>query len=305
LVVGGDLIRSTVQEEAVMAIVDLVLHPDSRDIGGFSVRRALPAQARRMIGPFVFFDHLGPAEFAPGRGIDVRPHPHINLATVTYLFAGEILHRDSLGYVQLIQPGEVNWMTAGSGIVHSERSSPESRARSELMHGIQTWIALPADEEERDPCFVHHARESLPAIEETGRSLRIIAGRAFGVESPVEVFSAMFYVDAQLAKGSDLALSDEHAERGIYVTDGRIAIAGDSHAAGTMLALRPGGTATITAETEARLVLFGGEPLGERFLWWNFVSSRRERIEQAKADWRGGRFSPVPGESEFIPLPPD
>jgi len=288
-----------------MAIVDLVLQPHSRDLGGFSVRRALPAEDRRMIGPFVFFDHFGPAEFAPGHGIDVRPHPHINLATVTYLFEGEILHRDSLGYVQLIQPGEVNWMTAGSGIVHSERSSTESRARSERMHGLQTWVALPRSEEERDPCFVHHSRGSLPELEEKGRVLRIIAGRAFGLESPVRVFSDMFYVDARLAVGSDLVLTDEHAERGIYVADGRIGIDGDSHGAGTMLALRRGGTATITAESDARVALFGGEPLGERLLWWNFVSSRRERIEQAKSDWRDGRFAAVPGESEFIPLPPD
>lgn len=283
--------------------VDLVLQPHSRDIGGFSVHRALPSSQRRMIGPFIFFDHMGPAEFAPGKGIDVRPHPHINLATVTYLFAGEILHRDSLGYVQPIRPGEVNWMTAGSGIVHSERSSPESRAGTEILHGIQSWVALPASEEERAPCFVHHSRESLPSLDEGGRRLRLIVGRAFGMKSPVEAFSEMFYVDAQLAAGTDLEVPIEYAERGVYIAEGRISLAGHAHDSGTLLALARDKAVTLTAEANARVMLFGGAPIGERFIWWNFVSSRRERIEAAKADWREGRFAPVPGETEFIPLP--
>lgn len=287
------------------SLVELVLQPGSRDIGGFSVRRALPARERLMIGPFIFFDHLGPAEFAPGSGIDVRPHPHINLATVTYLFAGEILHRDSLGFVQPIRPGEVNWMTAGRGIVHSERSSPASRARAETLHGIQTWVALPAGEEEREPCFVHHSREALPEQRQAGRRLRLIAGRAFGMQSPVEVFSDMFYVDAELAAGEELHLGTEHAERGIYVVAGWIEIGGQHYGAATMLALAGGEPAVLRAAADTRVMLFGGEPLGERHLWWNFVSSRRERIEAAKDDWRNGRFAAVPGESEFIPLPED
>jgi len=282
-----------------------VLEPRRHDLGGFTVRRALPSPERKMVGPFVFFDHMGPAEFAPGSGIDVRPHPHINLATVTYLFEGEILHRDSLGFVQPIRPGEVNWMTAGRGIVHSERSSPESRASRQALHGIQTWLALPEAEEEREPCFVHHSRESLPERRGAGHRLRLIAGRAFGMRSPVEVFSEMFYVDAAIDAGSELAIDADYAERGIYVAEGRISIGGAAYETGAMLLLPADVPAAVRAEATSRVMLFGGEPLGERFVWWNFVSSRRERIEAAKEDWRAGRFGTVPGESEFIPLPGD
>jgi redox-sensitive bicupin YhaK (pirin superfamily) len=283
--------------------VEMKLTPPVRDLGGFTVRRALPASERRMVGPFIFFDHMGPVEFAPGNGIDVRPHPHVNLATVTYLFAGEILHRDSLGFVQPIRPGAVNWMTAGSGIVHSERSSPEGRAAGGLLHGIQSWVALPGDQEEREPCFVHHPSESLPAIDRPGASMRLIAGRAYGGTSPVEVFSEMFYLDAALDAAAELDLPEEYSERAAYVVEGEVAVGDESHGAGSLLIFASGSAATVRASQRCRVMLFGGEPLGERFIWWNFVSSRRERIEQAKGDWRDGAFAAVPGETEFIPLP--
>jgi redox-sensitive bicupin YhaK (pirin superfamily) len=283
--------------------VEMKITPPVRDLGGFSVRRALPASERRMVGPFIFFDHMGPVEFAPGNGIDVRPHPHINLATVTYLFEGELLHRDSLGFVQAIRPGEVNWMTAGRGIVHSERSSPEGRAKRELLHGIQSWVALPADQEEREPCFVHHARESLPAIDLPGASMRLIAGCAYGRTSPVEVFSEMFYLDAVLADAAELELPDQYSERAVYVVEGEVAVGDESHGAGSLLVVAAGKAASLRASQPSRVMLFGGEPVGERFIWWNFVSSRRDRIEQAKGEWRDGAFAAVPGETEHIPLP--
>ncbi len=285
--------------------IELIIEPRLRDLGGFSVRRALPDVRRHMIGPFIFFDQMGPAEFAPGKGIDVRPHPHINLATVTYLFEGEILHRDSLGYVQPIRPGAVNWMTAGRGIVHSERSSPESRRAAQKLHGIQSWVALPAEAEEREPCFVHHPADSLPVLDQPGLRMRVIAGSAFGATSPVEVFSPMFYVDAHLAAGSELEVPVVYSERGLYVVDGSITAGGDPLAAGQLAVLRSGDSATLRAAVDAHVMLFGGEPLGKRFIWWNFVSSRRERIEEAKDAWRSGKFAAVPGEDEFIPLPED
>lgn len=285
--------------------IELTIEPRRRDLGGFNVRRALPDARRKMIGPFIFFDHMGPAEFAPGKGLDVRPHPHINLATVTYLFEGEILHRDSLGFVQPIRPGAVNWMTAGRGIVHSERSSPESRQQAQRLHGIQSWVALPATEEEREPCFVHHPSDTLPSIDDGGIQLRVIAGRAFGHSSPVEVFSEMFYVDARLRAGAELALPDDYAERGLYVVEGSVQIGDDRVASGTLVALAAGGAVSLRAGSDSRVMLFGGEPLGERFIWWNFVSSRVDRIEEAKAAWRDGGFAKVPGDDEFIPLPED
>jgi redox-sensitive bicupin YhaK (pirin superfamily) len=283
---------------------ETVIVPRSRDIGGFEVRRALPSAQRRMVGPFVFFDHMGPAIFAAGSGLDVRPHPHIGLATITYLFDGEILHRDSLGSVQPIRPGDVNWMTAGRGIAHSERTAPELRAAGTTLAGIQSWIALPKRDEEAEPDFIHHPRADLPVTHGEGVTLRLIAGAGFGLRSPVAVFSDMFYADAALAAGARLTLPAEYEERAIYVAMGRIEIAGQSFDSGQLLVFRPGDAIDLRAGVAARVLLLGGEPMdGPRHIWWNFVSSSKDRIEQAKADWKAGRFGPVPGESEFIPLP--
>lgn len=286
------------------ASIERVIDPRPRDIGGFEVRRVLPAGRRQMVGPFIFFDHMGPKEFAPGAGIDVRPHPHICLATVTYLFAGELVHRDSLGFVQPIRPGDVNWMTAGRGIVHSERTDPALRRRGAHLHGIQSWVALPKSVEEAEPAFFHHPAPTLPAIERPGVRMRVIAGTAFGARSPVETFSETLYLDAALSTGSQLELPDEHPERAIYVADGRIAVGGAEFGSGRMIVLNEGGSADIQALAESRLLLVGGAPLdGPRYIWWNFVASSLERIERAKADWAAQRFAGVPGETEFIPLP--
>ena len=282
----------------------LVIEPRARDIGGFDVRRVLPSARRRLVGPFVFLDEMGPAAFAPGRGIDVRPHPHIGLATITYLFEGEILHRDSLGFVQTIEPGAVNLMTAGRGIVHSERAGEEDRARESRLHGIQSWIALPASQEECAPAFEHHPADSLPVIERDGVHLRLIAGSAYGETSPVPMRSATFYLEANLEPGADLALPEGYDERAVYVVTGAITLHGERFDAGRMLVLEDGHNETVTAEGPAKLMLLGGAPLdGKRHIWWNFVSSRPARIEQAKADWQAGRFAKVPGDEEFIPLP--
>ena len=292
-----------VREEEISP-VETVIVPRARDLGGFEVRRALPSSSKQMIGPFIFFDQMGPSEFLLGEGIDVRPHPHIGLATVTYLFRGEIMHRDSLGTALPIRPGAVNWMTAGHGIAHSERSSPGERARGARLFGIQSWVALPARVEETAPAFAHHEQASLPFIEGEGKQIRLIAGTLFGKRSPVPTFSEMFYADALLDPGAQLPLDPGHEERGIYVAEGRIRVAGDAFDAGQLLVLRPGDAITVTAEKTSRLMLLGGEPMdGPRHIWWNFVSSRQERIEQAKADWKAGRFDAVPGEIEFIPLP--
>jgi redox-sensitive bicupin YhaK (pirin superfamily) len=286
--------------------VETVIMPRTRDLGdGFEVRRALPSAQRRTVGPFVFFDQMGPVAFLAGKGLDVRPHPHIGLATVTYLFEGEILHRDSLGTVQPIRPGAVNWMTAGRGIVHSERTPPELRAREGArLFGVQTWVALPEAFEEAAPAFAHHRADQLPVLEEPGKRLRLIVGTFYGARSPVVVFSEMFYADAELKNGARLDVPAEHAERAIYVVAGRIEIAGTPIDAGRLIVLGPSADIAIAARGPARLLLFGGAPLdGPRHLWWNFVSSSQERIEQAKEDWKAGRFTPVPGETEFIPLP--
>jgi redox-sensitive bicupin YhaK (pirin superfamily) len=274
------------------------------DIGGFEVRRALPSVKRRMVGPFVFLDQMGPAEFLIGHGLDVRPHPHIGLATVTYLFEGEILHRDSLGTVQPIRPGAVNWMTAGSGISHSERTAPELRAQGFNLFGIQSWVALPSNAEEVAPAFVHHPADGLPLIRGEGKTVRVIAGSLYGEASPVETLTATFYADAALEAGARIPLPADHEERAVYVVQGKIDIAGDSFEPGQLLVFRPGDEITITALTSARLMLLGGEPMdGPRHIWWNFVSSSKERIEQAKADWKAQRFDAIPDETEFIPLP--
>jgi redox-sensitive bicupin YhaK (pirin superfamily) len=290
--------------EAAANTVQVTIEPRRRDLGGFSVRRVLPAIERRMVGPFIFFDALGPVVFGAGEGIDVRPHPHIGLATVTYLFEGDIVHRDSLGSVQEIVAGDVNWMTAGRGIVHSERSDPAKRRAGMRHSGIQSWVALPEREEETEPDFHHHAAAALPLVEGEGKRVRLIAGTLFGARAPVRVFSDMFYADAQLATGARLALPPEHEERALFTVEGTVDIAGRSHAQGQLLVLAPGAEIVIAAREPARLMLLGGEPMdGPRHIWWNFVSSSSERIEAAKADWRAGRFPTVPGDPEFTPLP--
>jgi redox-sensitive bicupin YhaK (pirin superfamily) len=286
--------------------VELVLLPRTHDVGGFEVRRALPARERQMIGPFIFFDQMGPGEFLAGQGLDVRPHPHIGLATVTYLFEGEILHRDSLGSAQPIRPGDVNWMTAGRGIAHSERTDPALRVHGNRLFGIQSWVALPKAQEETGPAFVHHPSATLPIAEEGGMRLRLIAGTGWGLAAPVAVSSPLFYADAALAPGAALPLPAEHEERGAYVLQGAVEVAGTRFEAGRMLLFRAGDRLALRAGPEgARLLLLGGAAMdGPRFLFWNFVASSRERIEQAKADWKAGRFGKIPGDDqEFIPLP--
>ncbi len=285
--------------------IETLIVPRAVDLGEMVVRRALPSAKRQMVGPFIFFDQMGPAEFLTDQGIDVRPHPHINLATVTYLFEGEILHRDSLGTEKTIQAGAVNWMRAGRGIVHSERTSTERKRHGQRLFGIQTWMALPEDQEEADPAFVHHGADVLPVIEAGGVRARLIAGRGFGAASPLETPSETLYADVALTAGARMPIDPTYEERAIYTISGTIDVAGDRFEPGQLLVLRPGDTLTVTAETPARLMLFGGAPMeGPRYLWWNFVSSRPERIEQAKEEWARGRFDTVPGdEAEFIPLP--
>jgi redox-sensitive bicupin YhaK (pirin superfamily) len=284
---------------------DVVIVPRSRDLGGgFTVKRVLPAIERRMVGPFVFFDQMGPTVLREGTGLDVRPHPHIGLATVTYLFEGEILHRDSLGTVQRIRPGDVNWMTAGRGIAHSERSPDDLRPAGPRLHGIQLWVGLPKAHEEAEPAFAHHGAAALPVIEGEGKRVRLILGALYGARSPVAVFSDMFYADAALETGAELELPAEHEERAIFVAKGRAEIDGTAYEAGQLLVFAPGQPVRARALTDSHLLLLGGEPMdGPRYLWWNFVSSSKDRIEQAKRDWKEGRFVAVPGETEFIPLP--
>jgi redox-sensitive bicupin YhaK (pirin superfamily) len=285
--------------------VEMVIVPRGRDLGdGFEVRRVLPFAKRRMVGPFIFFDSFGPTLFDVGRGLDVRPHPHIGLATLTYLFEGEILHRDSLGTIQSVLPGDVNWMTAGRGIAHSERTPPAQRRQGARLHGIQSWVALPQRDEETAPGFSHHPGASLPVIEGERAELRLIAGTLFGARAPVRTFSDMFYADLRLAAGARLALAPEHEERAAFLVEGGVDIAGASYAPGQLLVFRPDAEIVIAAPEAARLMLLGGEPMdGPRHIWWNFVASSPARIEAAKADWKAGRFAPVTGESEFIPLP--
>ncbi len=290
-----------------IAGVDSVILPPVRDLGdGFSVRRALPSAHRRMVGPFIFFDQMGEATFDGGEGLDVRPHPHIGLATVTYLLEGEILHRDSVGSIQPIRPGEVNWMTAGSGIVHSERTSDENRAKGGKLFGLQTWVALPKAAEEVDPAFAHHKAHEIPKIEDAGTRLTLIAGSSDGLVSPVKTFSDMVYADIVLQHGARYQLRAEHVERAIYVISGAVEVVGQTggFATGELVVFKPGAEIILRADGPTRLMLLGGEPLPEqRHIFWNFVSSSPDRIEQAKQDWKAQRFAPVPQESEFIPLP--
>jgi redox-sensitive bicupin YhaK (pirin superfamily) len=285
--------------------IDVVIVPPTHDLGdGFHVRRALPSRERRMVGPFVFFDQMGPTVLRAGSGLDVRPHPHIGLATVTYLFDGEIIHRDSLGTTQAIRPGEVNWMIAGRGIVHSERTAADKRAAGSSLSGIQTWIALPKAEEERAPSFRHHAASELPLIEGEGKSLRLIAGSLYGARAPIATLSDMFYADVTLAADARLPVATDHEQRALYIIRGRVDVDGSAFDANQLVVLRPQQAVTARALAPSQLLLLGGAPMdGPRHVWWNFVSSSSERIEQAKADWREGRLGSVPGDPEFIPLP--
>jgi hypothetical protein len=282
--------------------IELTIEPRVRSLGEFDVRRILPAAKRRMVGPFVFFDHMGPAVFPPGTGIAVRPHPHIGLATITYLFDGEIMHRDSLGYAQLIQAGAVNLMTAGRGIVHSERASDDLAVTSRL-HGIQSWLALPTEQEEMVPSFIHYDAAALPQAVIGGATVRVIMGTAYGRTSPVLTHSPTLYFEAVLPAGAELAMPTTVSERAVYVVAGRISIADRAYGEGTLAVAQTGADVRLRAVDESRIMVLGGEPLGPRHIWWNFVSSSQERIEIAKRDWTEGRMGKVPGDDEFIPLP--
>lgn len=281
-----------------------VINPHVKDLGGFTVKRLLPSHPHKMIGPFIFFDHMGPASFIPGEGIDVRPHPHIGLATVTYLFEGAIMHRDSLGTVQPIHPGDVNWMTAGRGIAHSERSPEDLRKSGSVLHGIQTWVALPKEHENVEPSFTHHPAASLPVVELPGVTMRVIAGSAFGKTSSAAVFSDMFYVAADMEPRANLVLPPEHEERAIYLVDGEVMVDGAPLDERHMAVLPFGRDITIEATTKARIMLLGGKAMdGDRFIWWNFVASSKDAIEHAKQRWRAQDFGAIPDETEWIPLP--
>ncbi|MEJ2602997.1 MAG: pirin family protein [Gammaproteobacteria bacterium] len=282
--------------------VALTITPRARDLGGFSVRRVLPSAERRMIGPFIFFDEMGPAVFPPGEGIDVRPHPHIGIATITYLFEGEIMHRDSLGCVQPIRPGAVNLMTAGRGIVHSERAGSD-RPVEAALHGIQSWIALPDGLEEIEPAFDHIPADGLPELRVGDVTVRLILGEAYGHRSPVPTYSKTLYFEALLPPGARLSLPDDVTDRAVYVVSGNIRLDGEEYGTGVMAVFRSGAPVEIEAAADTRLMIVGGEPVGERTIWWNFVSGSTERIEQAKRDWQSGRFPGIEGDDEFIPLP--
>ena len=291
--------------------IETLIVPRSRDLGGFEVRRALPAPKRQMVGPFIFFDQAGPAELLTGQGVDVRPHPHSGLGTVTYLFRGEFHHRDSTGANQIIRPGELNWMIAGRGVTHSERTTTAARSGPSSLFGIQTWLALPESHEEMQPAFEHHGRDALPVIGDEGVSVRLILGSAYGEHAPASMLSEAFYADVQLDAGHRLPLPDDHEDRGIYIVEGSISIAGQEYRAPQMMIFRPGDRITVAAgDRGARLMILGGATLpGPRYIWWNFVASSRERIEEAKADWRAenwgiGRFDLPPDDRlEHIPLP--
>ena len=271
---------------------------------GFSVNRLLPSLAARSVGPFVFFDAFGPVDLPPGQGLDVRPHPHIGLCTVTYLFEGGQIHRDSLGSVQEIRPGAVNWMTAGRGIVHSERTSPQMRAAGHRMHGVQSWVALPTDDEEIEPSFEHAASQTLPVMDAPGIHLRLLAGHGFGLIAPVRVLSPLFYADITFARDSHFALGHEHQEQAMYVVSGSVTVCNQNFGEGVLVVFDRDDEVVIAADEPARALVFGGAPLdGPRHLWWNFVATSTARIAQAKADWRAMRLGRIPGDDEFIPLP--
>lgn len=286
--------------------IELLIQGRAHDLGGgFAVRRVLPSVKRRMVGPFIFLDHFGPMDVPPGGGMEVRPHPHIGLATVTYLFDGGIFHRDSLGYAQAIKPGDVNWMTAGRGIVHSERTEPEMRAKGFRMHGVQTWVALPRSHEETDPAFEHVEAAKLPAWAEDGTAQRLIVGTYAGRTAPTTHFSPIFYVGVEAKAGARVAVSPEHVERAIYVADGSVTVGGRTLGVGDLAVFTPGrAVEAVAGPSGLKAMLLGGATMdGPRHIWWNFVSSSKERIEKAKADWRDQRFPKVPADDEFIPLP--
>lgn len=290
--------------------VALVLTPKAHDIGAFEVKRALPSRRQRMIGPFIFFDQMGPVVFEGDQAMDVRPHPHIGISTITWLFEGEIQHKDSLGYTLNIKPGEVNWMTAGKGIVHSERSPQSQRGVNAPLGGIQAWVALPIDKEEIEPAFYHYTADQIPQFNENGVKISLIVGEAFGQVSPVITQSPTLYAEINLEPGKTFVIPDIAEERGLYIYEGTLSIAGTTFDEGSMIVLVPGMAVEILATAQTRLMLLGGEAFteeneGKRHLYWNFVSSRKERIEQAKEDWRNGRFDGVDGDEEFIPLPED
>ncbi|CDZ29060.1 pirin family protein [Neorhizobium galegae] len=298
-------------DEVSIDAIETLIIPRARDIGGFEVRRALPAPNRQMVGPFIFFDQAGPAELLTGQGIDVRPHPHIGLGTVTYLYRGDFHHRDSTGANQIIRPGELNWMVAGRGVSHSERTTATARTGPNSLFGIQTWLALPESHEDMEPTFEHHGKEALPVIEDGGASVRLILGNAYGQTAPATMLSETFYADVALGPGSRLPLPDNHEDRGIYIVEGSISIAGQDFEAPQMMVFRPGDRITVAAsERGARLMILGGATfIGPRYVWWNFVASSKDRIEEAKAEWRAqnwgkGRFDlPVDDRDEHIPLP--
>lgn len=291
--------------------IEMIIEPRLRDLGGFTVGRVLPYAKRRMVGPFVFFDEMGPADFAPGTGVDVRPHPHIGLATVTYLFDGEMRHKDSLGFDQAIRPGDVNWMTAGRGIAHSERTDAGPRARGQRMHGIQSWVALPDEAAEIAPSFHHHPKATLPVLETPGLNLRLIAGEAFGLASPVKTYSPIFYIAIEAEAGAAIPLPDDYDERALYVLSGAATVDGVRCERGRMIVLKPGADPRLAAAEPMRAMLLGGAALGPRLIWWNFVAASQERLEKAKRDWaasaaasfKGSPFTLPPGETEHIPLP--
>ncbi len=291
--------------------IETLIVPRARDLGGFEVRRALPAPKRQMVGPFIFFDQAGPAELLTGQGIDVRPHPHIGLGTVTYLYRGDFHHRDSTGADQIIRPGELNWMVAGRGVSHSERTTATARTGQNSLFGIQTWLALPESHEDMPPTFEHHGTEALPVIEDHGVSVRLILGNAYGKNAPATMLSDTFYADVKLEGGARLPMPDNHEDRGIYIVEGSISIAGQDFEAPQMMVFRPGDKITVAAgDRGARLMILGGATLsGPRYIWWNFVASSKERIEEAKAEWRAqnwgkGRFDlPIDDRDEHIPLP--
>ena len=298
-------------DEVGIDAIETLIVPRSRDLGGFEVRRALPAPKRQMVGPFIFFDQAGPAELLTGHGVDVRPHPHIGLGTVTYLFRGDFHHRDSTGADQIIRPGALNWMVAGRGVTHSERTSAAARSGPNSLFGIQTWLALPDTHEDVAPTFEHHGKETLPVIEDHGVSVRLILGNAYGKVAPAAMFSETFYADVKLEPGSRLPMPGDHEDRGIYIVEGSVSVAGQSFEASQMMVFRPGDGITVAAGDQgARLMILGGTTLsGPRYIWWNFVASSQERIEEAKAEWRAanwgkGRFDlPIDDRDEHIPLP--
>lgn len=283
--------------------IHYILEPTEKDLGGFSVRRLLPSSKIKSVGPFVFFDHLGPAWFSPGNGIDVRPHPHIGLATVTYLFDGEILHRDSLGSIQAIRPREINLMTAGKGIVHSERTPPAVRSRGHTLHALQLWIALPSTDEQTDPQFQHYEATAIPVITVNKSSIRVMMGEAYGIKSPVRTFSQTLYAEVNLKAGETISLPEDNEELATYLVSGNIEFKEIALPLHSMVTFKDSKGVALNAKEDSTIIIIGGTPIGKRTVWWNLVSSRKDLIEKAKLDWQEHRFPKVPGESEFIPLP--